>query len=247
MRTPLSVILLSCLTLTGHTTPNIRTGTIPSWVTPVVPDRNRQPFPKDISNGYYYELQDQQTDLLLQTEYFHSIRHLVNRSGVQDGSEVSVTFAPQYQEVVFHRIDVIRDGGIIDELRSGHLHVAEEEPDAANFQYTGKKRAYFTLPDIREGDRIEIAYSVIGFNPVFHGKYATQQYFTRSTAVCNYFRTIITSRGRPLYFLAHNDALLPGRELAGSRLIYRWSNPVLAEDSNPAAGEARVPYVGITE
>ncbi|HEV2355936.1 MAG TPA: DUF3857 domain-containing protein, partial [Puia sp.] len=198
MRTPISVILLSCLTLRGHAVPIIRTGAIPSWVTSTHPDRSRQPSTEDISNGYYYELQDQQTNLPLETEYFHTIRHLINRSGVQYGSEVSVTYSPQFQEVVFHRISVIRDGVTIDELCSAHVRIVEEEPDADVFQYSGKKMALFMLSDIREGDRIDVAYSVIGFNPVFHGKYGTLHYFTRSTAVCNYFRTIITSADRPL-------------------------------------------------
>ena len=87
--------------------------------------------------------------------------------------------------------------------------MVQEETDARDFEYNGLRRAFITLTDVRIGDRIEVAYSIIGFNPVFGDKFSAQHYFTRSTAVCNYFHTIISSPDRPLHIITANNAPAP--------------------------------------
>ena len=230
--------------------PNIHTGALPGWLVAIHPDLTRQPSPEEISDGYYYELQDEQTNLLRNTEYTHFIKHIINATGVQGESEVSVTFAPQFQQVVFHRVCILRDGATIDRLEPSHIQVVQEETNAADFEYNGLQRAFITLTDVRKGDRIEVAYSIIGFNPVFGKKFAAQHYFTRTTAVCNYFHTIISSPDRPLHFITANDAPAPEEQLQGNTLIYRWINPPLKEnndDDDVPAWFNTLPFVSITE
>lgn len=250
MRIVLSIILSLVLTLPAFSNPYVHTGALPDWLVPVKPDFSRQAAPEDISSGYYYELQDEQTNLVRSTEFTHFIKHIINASGVQDESEVSITFSPQFQQVVFHRVCLIRDGVILDQLQPGRIKVVQEETEASDFQYTGLQRAYITLKDVRKGDRIEVAYSVIGFNPVFGKKFAAQRYFTRTTAICNYFRSIITSPDRPLHILTHNNAPAPEEKRTGSTLVYSWSNPPLkADDDNADAPSwySTLPFVCITE
>ncbi len=250
MRILISTILALVFALPASSLPNVHTGAFPDWLVPVHPDLTRQPAAEDISNGYYFEWQDQQTNLLRSTEFTHFIKHIINASGVQDESEVSVTFSPQFQQVVFHRISIIRDGAVINELQLSRIKVVQEETDAGDFQYNGLRRAYITLTDIRKGDRIEVAYSIIGFNPVFGSRFSTQRYFTRPTAICNYSRIIISSSDRPLRVLTHNNAQAPLEEHAGNTLIYRWNNPPLSanddEDDAPS-WYAALPFVCLTE
>ncbi|HET6252786.1 MAG TPA: DUF3857 domain-containing protein [Puia sp.] len=250
MRIALSTILLLFLTLTASPHPNVRTGALPDWLVPIHPDLTRQPSPEEISDGYYYELQDAQTNLLRSTEYSHFIKHIINATGVQGESEVSVIFSPQFQQVVFHRVCILRDGATLDQLQPARIKVVQEETDAKDFQYNGLQRAFITLADVRKGDRIEVAYSIIGFNPVFGKKYATQRYFTRTTAVCNYFRTIISSPDRPLRIITRNNAPAPEEQHDKNSLIYRWINPPLKD--NDDGGDApswfsTLPSVSVTE
>jgi hypothetical protein len=181
---------------------------------PHPPQPPKKPTRDDVSNGYYYTLYDLQSNLNCNTEYTHYIRDISNESGVQNGSEVSVTFAPEFQQVVFHRISILRDGAIIDRLQLNNIKVVQEETDAGEFQYNGLKRAFQTLKDIRRGDRIDVAYSVIGFNPVFGNHYSDDFSFTTSTAVCNYYKTIITNR--PLYIQTINNAPAPQQQRQGN-------------------------------
>lgn len=234
MRIALSVILGLILTLQVSALPYVKTGAQPSWLAAIHPDWHKTPAREAISDGIYYDLFEFQTNLTCNTDYTHFIRDIVNQSGVQNGSEVSVTFSPQFQQVVFHRIAILRDGAVLDRLQTENIKVIQEENDAGEFQYTGLKRAFLTLKDVRKGDRIEVAYSVIGFNPVFDNKYSEDFSFNVSTAVCNYYKTIITTDSRPLYIRTVNNAPQPVQQHKGAALVYSWENPPLSTD-DPAA------------
>jgi hypothetical protein len=234
MRIALSVILGLILSLRVPAFPNVKTGAQPGWLYAIHPDGHKPPAREAISDGLYYDLFDFQTNLTCNTDYTHFIRTIVNQSGVQNGSEVSVTFSPQFQQVVFHRIAILRDGVVLDRLQPGNIKVVQEENDADEFQYNGLKRAFLTLKDVRKGDRIEVAYSVIGFNPVFDNKYSEDFSFNVPTAVCNYYKTIITTDTRPLYIRTVNKAPQPAQQHIGSTLVYSWENPPLSTD-DPAS------------
>lgn len=233
MRIALSTILGLLLALQISALPTVKTGSLPVWLSAIHPNLDKKPAPGEISDGYYYQLFDHQTNLPAQTRYTHYIIDIANESGVQNASEVSVTFAPEFQRVVFHRIAVIRDGTTLNQLDVSRIRIIEEEKDADEFEYNGLKRAFLTLKDVRKGDRIDVAYSVVGFNPVFGNKYSDDFSFNSiSTAICNYYKTVLTTAGRPLHVLPLNNAPLPVETRQGDALIYTWTNPPRASDES---------------
>src|SRR5579859_4157970 len=227
MRFILLLILYCAWGLTAAAKEKVRISPGPSWLYKTNPDLHKTPNARDISNGYYFNLIDEQTDLPGQAEYTHFIKQIVNESGVQNASEVSVTFSPGYQELVIHRILIYRDNEVIDQLQADRIEVVQEEKEASEFQYNGLKRAFVTLKDVRKGDRIEVAYSLIGFNPVFAGKFSDKFHFTQETAICNYYKAIITTADRPLFIYPANNAPKPDEQHTGNTLIYHWDNPPL--------------------
>ena len=229
MRIALSVIMGLSFSLRLLALPyvKVKTGPQPAWIRNNHVNLSKSPAREEISSGFYYQLFDLQTNLITQTDYTHYIRTIVNESGVQNGSEVSVTFSPQFQQVVFHRIAIIRDGATLDRLQPQNIKVVQEEDDADEFQYNGLKRAYLTLRDVRRGDQIEVSWSVIGFNPVFDNKYSEEFSFNAPTAICNYSRTIITADTRPLHILTTNNAPAPDQQHKAGTLVYTWDDPPL--------------------
>lgn len=250
MRIALSFILGLLMSLRVPAQSCVKTGAQPAWLYPIHPDWHKTPAKEAISDGLYYDLFDLQTNITRNTDYTHFIRTIVNESGVQNGSEISVTFSPEFQQVVFHKITILRDGAVLNRLQPQNIKVVQEESDADEFQYNGLKRAFLTLKDVRKGDRIEAAYSVIGFNPVFDNKYSDDFSFNVSTAVCNYYKTIITTDSRPLYIRTINKAPQPVQQHKGPILVYSWENPPLTTD-DPAANTPSwyedFPTVYITE
>lgn len=244
MRIVLSVIFGIVLTLRVPANPNVNTGAIPQWLYAIHPSLNKTPSDEDISNGYYYNLLDFQSNLTCNTEYTHYIRTIVNESGVQNASEVSVTFSPQFQQVIFHHIDIIRDGTVLHRLQQGRIKVVQEETDADEFQYNGLKRAFLTLEDVRKGDRIDVAFSIVGFNPVFDNKYSDDFSFNSETAVCNYYKTIITTPDRPLHIQTINKAPAPVEQRSDNRLVYTWTDPRMGSDEARSGSNAPSWYNG---
>src|SRR5579872_493359 len=100
MRIALSTILFCLLTIYASANEKVHIGAPPSWLYNTHPDLDKKPAPRDISDGYYFEWLDFQTNLLTNTEYTHFIKHVINESGVQNTGEISVTFAPQFQQVI---------------------------------------------------------------------------------------------------------------------------------------------------
>lgn len=199
----------------------------PSWLFGLRPDLKKTPASRDINNGYYMELIDKQTNVPAKTEYTHFIRHIVNETGVQNASEISVEFIPDYQHVIFHKISLIREGKIVSTLKVTDIKVVQEETESANFQYNGIKRAFVVLKDVRSNDRIDVAYSLVGFNPVFKGKFSDEFYFYSDVAVTNYFQTIITTKDHPLNFRYFNESPAPRKFHHEDTLMYFWQDPPL--------------------
>lgn len=250
MRSSLLALLLCLSFSVSRATDKVQLTAIPSWLYAIKPDINKKPVTKNISNGYYLELYDQQVNLLTNTRYIHGIRNIVNETGVQNASEVSISFAPQYQEIEFHTVSLIRNGKVVTRLTRNQIRVVDEESEASEHLYYGKKRAFVILKDVQKNDRIEYAYSIKGFNPVFKNKYSDKIYFTSSTAICNYFETIIAPETRGLHFKLFNGASGPVTESKQNALVYHWSNPATRTWESQVGVPSwfdDYPYVSITE
>jgi Domain of Unknown Function with PDB structure (DUF3857)/Protein of unknown function (DUF2569) len=240
--------LFTGLSLTAGNLINIKPA--PSWILPNIVDGTRSPGAKNISGGYYYDLMDRQVNLEKQSVYVHIIRHIVNESGVQEASEVSVSFSPQFQQVAFHKVAVIRNGHIINQLVSSSIKTADEESEAPSYLYNGTRRAYIILKNIQKGDLIDISYSIIGFNPVFNGMYSGETYFYNNTAVSNYYLSYIAASDRKLNFKLFNAAVAPTQQSAGSQIIYQWKNPPIENSSSSSdipTWYTNSPYVSVSE
>jgi transglutaminase-like putative cysteine protease len=224
MRWTLLVVCFSCVTCISFAKDKANIAPEPAWLYPVKADPSKKPDLKNISNGFYLELVDEQTNVINETNYHHFIRHIVNESGVQNASEVSVTFAPLYQSVVYHKVSVIRNGKVISQLNAKDIQVVQEETDVSEFQYNGIKRAFIILKDVRKDDRIDVSYSIVGFNPVYNNKFTTDIYFEAYNQVCNYSQTIITEENRNLHFAYFENAPHPKEEVSSGKHIYNWSD-----------------------
>jgi hypothetical protein len=222
----------------------------PLWLYKVVAANTKPPSLGSVSNGFYIELADHQVDVASQTEYLHTIRHIINESGVQNASEVSVSFAPEFQKVIFHTVTLWRNGQVVSQLNPAQIKVVQEETDAQDFQYNGLKRAFVIVKGVQKEDRIEYAYSVTGFNPVFGNHFSDKVYFANATLVGNYFETYIVPAARKLNIKLFNSAPAPSEMQEGSRHIYHWNNPpVKLQESQPGVPGwfDNYPYITLSE
>lgn len=70
----------------------------PAWIEKIT-TTNQKLTNRDIQEGYYLSLYEQQNNIETQEVYTHIIREIASDNGVQNGSEISVTYDPSYQKL----------------------------------------------------------------------------------------------------------------------------------------------------
>lgn len=195
----------------------------PSWIVKIDPD-DHVSKPKDVSDGYYASLLEKQSHAELQEEYTHIFREIVSDAGVQNGSEISVTYDPSYQKLTFHQITVWRNGHPADKLIASKFKVLQNEKELSKFIYSGTYDAYLILDDIRKGDRIEFSFTIKGNNPVFGDKYSDDFYFEGSTSAARRYTNLIVSKNRKLNFKNFNFNTQPKISEKDGLKLYEWES-----------------------
>lgn len=229
--------------------PSIGIKPVPSWVVPVTPG-GKAPSAKDFSEGYYLPLVDKQVNLGTRSTYHRFVRQIASESGIQNGSEVSVTFDPAYERVDFHEVTIWRNGQRISQLNLRDFKVIPVESERQRFIYNGFYSASLVLKDIRKGDRIDVAYSTTGWNPVFEGKYSSLMYFHAYDYIGHIHTSILAPAGRVLYFKDFNKPPVRNTRNVGGNVLYEWevrNVKDISYDDYVPGWYAKEPFVQVTE
>jgi len=195
---------------------------LPAWLVPVS-DQKLKLRPKDISEGYYLSLYENQNHAELEEDYVHINREISSDAGVQNGSQISVTYDPSFQKLIFHKVILWRNGQSFDQLTLSKVKVLQNEKDLSKFIYSGTFDAYLLLDDIRRGDKIEYAYTIKGANPAFGAKIATNYYLEGSSVMAHLYINLIADKKRSfaLKNFNHNQPLKSYEN--GNFRIYEWT------------------------
>lgn len=112
--------------------------------------------------------------------YVHNLRQVNETAGLQKGAQIEVEFDPSYQKLVWHQLDVVRGQQRIDKRGAGLIKLLHREQQLERQIIDGRKTASVVLDDLRVGDRVEWAVSLVGDNPVFAGKFVDQEWMSTS-------------------------------------------------------------------
>ncbi len=163
---PFALLILSLTPLEAETA--VEKSPPPAWV--VLPEYEI-PTKTDPSLGSVrYLASDLQSNLEESTDYKHFATQINTRAGVEDYSQISVDFQPDYQTLTWHSLKVLRDGEIQDRLPGVTFELMRQEKGLDRQLYDGETTAHAILNDIRPGDTIVYSYSIAGANPIFRGK-----------------------------------------------------------------------------
>ncbi len=153
---------------------------IPAWVTPLAAD----PAPALPMAPLQVLLIDRQTRVERQGgatwRYQHAVRKINDTAGLQAGAQIEIEFDPSYQKLQLHRLEIWREGKRIDKLDRKLVKLLHRETQLERQMIDGRMTASIVLDDLRVGDRVEWASSLIGDNPVFAGKHVDQEWTSSS-------------------------------------------------------------------
>src|SRR6185295_18768001 len=96
---------------------------------------------KDAEDGYIDISYETQVSLQEQSEYCRRSKKIISSAGVQNGSEITISFEPSYQKLIFHSIRIIRNGEVLDRLDLSKIKMVHQEEELSNFIYNGTVNA----------------------------------------------------------------------------------------------------------
>jgi transglutaminase-like putative cysteine protease len=166
------------------------------------------------------------------------VQRWVERAQTVDGvarlAQLEITFDPEYERVVLHRLDVIRDGVRSSRLDSTPPRWVQRESDLSRRIYDGQLSLLLVLSDIRVGDVVESAWSTTGQNPALGGLAGFVHYIgygspNRPTS----FRLLASPERALRVELTHADAIRHSDALTPHGRARRWWGPARAVVESP--------------
>lgn len=202
---------------------------VPDWVLPIA-SAVHAPATSAEQAGVNYLIVDEQ--LSLQHGQYLAYSHIAlqanSRQGLNQASEFSMQFAPDYQQLVLHYIHLTRDGAVRDVTKEADIRLVQREDETAQGIYNGLVTAMVLLSDIQVGDRIDYAYSVNGTNPIYKGKRSA--YFRLNWGVAvNYARVrLLTDKTTELFQKSNLPDFLFEKQQTDTALTYQWQQHDIA-------------------
>lgn len=218
----------------------------PSWVNVINTPKGRETVSGNGSQNTEHLLIDRQDHTGVGEEFYHLARRILNEASVEENGTLTVTFDPTYQELVFHKVDLIRDGEKINCLDPSTIQVIQPERSLENNLYTGDLSAIIFLDDLRVGDVLEYSLTLRGSNPLLAGHYWNHFGLGWSTHVEKQYYRIVWESGKNLRWRTHGLELRPQILKEKKATEYIWElgpQPAIdIEDQIPFAYEP-YPYL----
>jgi transglutaminase-like putative cysteine protease len=221
----------SCLVslLTAHAFAAAPTrGAVPSWVAPTTAAPLRS---EAVGQGVVWTLVDEQVRAGA-ARYLHRTMVVTSSTGVAETSEVSISFDPAYQRLVFHRIEIRRGETTRSVLDLSKIRTFSEERESDARIYDGSMTALVVLPDVRVGDIVDYEYTIEGENPVFGGRIADSFRLAYSVPVEALRYRLLVPAGRQLAFANDGLDVAPERRTVGTEQEFLWHREQVAAVEN---------------
>jgi transglutaminase-like putative cysteine protease len=247
MRSILIILFFVCFKTIAYTQVTKRVE--PAWVSKL--DFNfTDERTKKTTGSFFYLLIERQLNLVTKERYNRSAFKILSSDGIQEMSDISVDFDPEFQTLTFHSIKVYRSGKLINKLASSEIKTVQREQSMDRYLYDGSKTAYINLTDIRIGDIVEYSYSIKGYNPVFKNHFCQFLYFDFAFPYAKLYQRVVFSKDKKLYFHYANGKVEPTIHENKQTHEYLWqleNVDALITDNNTPGWYDPYRYVTITD
>lgn len=213
----------------------------PTWVVDIKVEAP-ETIPEDqVKDGVYYLLSDRQMkigDTAKAIFYSHYADYIVNQNGLDGSSQITISFDPNYQTLTFHRLQLIREGRLIDKIHTAKYSVFQREQEMEKLIYDGRLSANIILDDVRVGDVVEYSFSIEGSNPVYANNFSTSFYTQWSVPLAQQFVRILWEKEKPLQLRAFNNSAVPDVNPHANGVEYVFTQ----KDITPLLENSQTPY-----
>ena len=150
--------------------PTIHHSPLPDWtVAPsVAPDGSQFP-----GEPITLVIDDLQAHAGEQALFRRTVATFGTPQGANAGSRLEVIFQPLFESLTIHHIKLIRDGEEIDRTEETSFHSNFFETDAERRIKDGRVSSSALIEDLRVGDSIDFAYSIVEHSPSLKDAFQT--------------------------------------------------------------------------
>jgi transglutaminase-like putative cysteine protease len=236
----LCLLICACLIMGSAAARNAPPEARPAapWVTQNTYDYNKTTLDKDAEDGYVDIASEMQFSLADQSTYCRRISRVLTDAGVENVSDISVTYDPGYSRLAFNAVTIIRDGKRINALELSHVKLVQKETELSRHIYNGSVSAELFLEDVRKGDVIDYSYTITGWNPVMAGRFSYFLPTDFSYPFYNVYYKVIAPASRPLQVGNILTKVPYAVNTSGGQTVYEWKltdlRPVQEDDRTPS-------------
>jgi len=188
----------------------------------------------------YYEIIDWQDkmDTDREAEFVRYAEVMNTPRGVENNSNVSISFDPSYENIDFHYVKIKRGGEYIDKTDLSEFRIYRKETERTKLLFNGTMEISYIVPDVRVGDTIEVAYTRHGRNPILgeHFSHGYQQAY--NSVVLRHIQRVIIDQSIDIKTAGYSDAKPPEITKTGNYQEYFWDNrvpePVFSDSDTPS-------------
>ena len=249
----LGVLLLSAVgiaQLPEH--PQIESRGVAAWVDELAVDVESQ-RPEDGDLDVTYLLVDQQIQVPPRgpaTVYKHFAYRIESRSALEEWSSWDIEIDPSYHRLAMHHLKIYRQGAWQDRLSSSRSSLLHREDDLDRQLFDQRLNLVLIFDDVRPGDVISIAYSLVGENPVFGGRFTTSESLAWGRTLQRRRLRVVHATQRPLHYKVFGPGTEPRDEESGGWRSLVWDDgpvPEIEYEDGATVDFVQFPFVQLSE
>ncbi|MBW8308879.1 MAG: DUF3857 domain-containing transglutaminase family protein [Candidatus Paracaedibacteraceae bacterium] len=132
--------------------------------------------------------------------HYQLIQEYRTKKAIDQAGEIEIDFLPYYQQLVIHRINVIRKGEVLNKLQTSHYFVSDTVRSNAEQLHAGPGQIRIVFNDLHPGDILDLSYSVIGGRPSMTQEFTASMHLTTSYSLMYRRLTIFKPISKQLYW-----------------------------------------------
>ena len=216
----------------------------PDWVVDrTIPEATRARI-DGAQGGIAYLLADAQyrTRTEGHDDWFRTSTKITNRSGLEEGGKIELTYDPAFEAVEINFIHLLRNGKVVDLTRDTRFQVVEREAELKDGIISGTLKAVANLSDVRVGDIVDYATTTRTATRTATRLWPGQAFYQFSQRYSDLvgarmLRLIWPAGMAPRVKAINSDIAFTRRDQGGTS-VWEWST----QDPPPKQGEDNVPY-----
>ncbi|WP_441240494.1 TonB family protein [Tardiphaga sp. 768_D3_N2_1] len=176
-------------------------------------------------NGVIRILSDNQILLTAdETQNYHRrVSRIISRAGAEHAAHFTLEFDAHFETVQIHSLKIVRDGQEIEHANADSIQLLRREKNFDRLIFDGRLTASFLIPDVREGDIVDVSFTIRNENPIlcsrWSGWFEFDPYFPWATT---HFR-LLSPPTTGIKLRAFNAAPQPTERTLDSNKEWIWT------------------------